>query len=747
MTRTTTPLAQNPFALGIVFAATLLLFMGSVSAKDYLVSDQAAFKDVVKRLEPGDRLIMADGDWTDFQMVFEAEGTAEEPITLMAQTPGSVILNGQSNLRIGGRHLVVWGLTFRDGYSPTSEVISFRRDKETFAFNTRLVETVVDGFNKPDRADQDSWVVVYGQNNRLDRNAFVGKTNKGPTMIVRLNSPDSQENNHVIERNFFGERAPLGGNGGETLRIGTSFTSRTQSNTVVRHNYFERCDGEVEIISIKSEGNLITENVFFESRGSVVFRHGGKNKVSRNVFMGNGVADTGGIRVINDNQEITENYLEGLRGQKFLGALVVMNGVPNSPENRYHQVENAKIHHNSFVDIAHMGFAVGSDEERSAAPKDSQISSNVLISNATDPVGIFDDISGITFDGNITNNDGFSAIGADVMKGIDLARADNGLLYVSNADVAGDIGAPKDLVPTLRDSTGPRYYEKGPQTQGTRQKLSVGRTGADLANAVKDAPAGAVLKLKKGTYQLDDVLLVDRMIDLVGAKTRTGAPKTILVAAPGQDLFHLVAGGRLTLENVTIQQTGADTAAFRAVADRYLGDYQLTVRNVTGAGAAEAGGSFLVASPHSFAQQVDIEGLTIADWSGDVIDLSGAGLEGWYMTDDLMIRNSEFTDVSGALVSFGRDGRDESTFGPRFKLIASSVTRVNQEGAAIILGGVDGLAIHDNSFTDTGTIAVKRRVLGMPFEVKDNSAENVAGTSFDGVAGEPLAMSLAGGAE
>lgn len=203
MTRTR-PQSSWLLRSAVLLLAALAWQPASASATDYLVNDQQAYEAALDRVEPGDRIVLADGVWEDFEIVFEATGTAQAPIYLMAQTPGQVILTGQSNLRIGGSHLVVWGLTFRDGHSPTSEVIAFRRDSRTLANHTRLVETVIEDFNQPDREMQDSWVVVYGQNNRIDRNAFVGKTNRGPTMVVRLNSEGSQNNNHVIENNYFG---------------------------------------------------------------------------------------------------------------------------------------------------------------------------------------------------------------------------------------------------------------------------------------------------------------------------------------------------------------------------------------------------------------------------------------------------------------------------------------------------------------------------------------------------------------
>src|SRR5690606_7963466 len=93
---------------------------------------------------------------------------------------------------------------------------------------------------------------------------------------------------------------------GETLRVGTSHYSLSNSSTIIENNVFDRCDGEVEIISIKSGANIIRNNLIFESKGAVVLRHGNKNIVEGNVFLGNGVDHTGGIRVIRSEEHTSE---------------------------------------------------------------------------------------------------------------------------------------------------------------------------------------------------------------------------------------------------------------------------------------------------------------------------------------------------------------------------------------------------------------------------------------------------------
>ena len=364
----------------------------------FLVANKKEFISRAKSLKPGDTIIMANGVWNDFEILFKGNGSKSKPITLKAQTKGQVVLSGLSNLRLSGKHLIVEGLVFKNGYSPTGEIISFRENSEVLANDSRVTEVVIDGFSNPDKFNADKWVVMYGKNNRFDHNHLAGKNNAGVTMAVRLNSKASQENHHRIDHNYFGPRPILGSNGGETLRIGTSKYSLTDSFSVIENNYFDRCNGEVEIISNKSGKNKFLNNVFFESRGTLTLRHGNGNLVEGNVFLGNGKDHTGGIRVINADQIIRNNYMEGLTGIRFGGGFTILNGVPNSSINRYHQVKNTKIENNTIVNVDNINLAAGSDAERSAVPINSSFSNNLVINdNGENPFKIFDDVSGITF--------------------------------------------------------------------------------------------------------------------------------------------------------------------------------------------------------------------------------------------------------------------------------------------------------------------------------------------------------------
>ena len=305
-----------------------------IFATETLVKNMVELNTAIKKAKSGDAIVMANGTWTNAEILFEGFGTSSKPIVLRAKQNGKVIITGKSNLRIAGEYLLVEGLVFKNGFSPTTDLIAFRKDAKVLANNCRLTECVIDNFNSPERNNVEAWAVLFGKNNRIDHCQFIDKRNQGVTLIVRLDTKESVENKHQIDHNYFGFRQNLGSNGGETMRIGTSHNSMMNSQSIVEYNYFDRCNGEHEIISNKSNQNTYRFNTFYECKGTLTMRHGNETWVEGNVLIGNGVAFTGGIRLINEKQTVINNYCEGLTGNRFRGALTVMNGVPNSPLNR-----------------------------------------------------------------------------------------------------------------------------------------------------------------------------------------------------------------------------------------------------------------------------------------------------------------------------------------------------------------------------------------------------------------------------
>lgn len=718
--------------------AALTFILGQTGlAETLLVGTQEEYENAVDALEPGDTIVLANGEWRDFEILFTGKGEPDNPITLTAETKGEVVITGQSNLRMAGEYLVVSGLVFRDGYTPTNTVISFRRTRGDLAYHSRVTETVIDRFNNPERQETDFWVMMYGKHNRFDHNHLVGKSNAGVTMAVRLDSEESQQNHHRIDHNYFGPRPVLGSNGGETLRIGTSQYSLTDSFTVVENNFFDRCDGELEIISIKSGRNTLRGNLFVESRGTLTFRHGNGNLVENNVFLGNGVDHTGGIRVINFDQVVRNNYLEGLTGHRFGGAFVVMNGVPDSPLNRYFQVDNAMIVHNSIIDSDHIELAAGSDEERSATPVNSVFGSNLIHNeDGRNIITVHDNISGIDFRANALNgvedsplSDGFDN------SGIELRRADNGLLYPVD-DALADVGVSRDLQVLDRTSTGVSWYPKpGADNRfGTGETIGIDPGLDSLTDAAAGASAGDVITMAPGEYLVTKTIVVDRPLTVQATE---GA---VTIEFERTALFELVDGGSLKLDGVTISGRAApDVAGNSAIrTSRYsmLNNYMLVVENTTVEDLnTNHSFNFFTLAKHTFADRIEIADSSFTDVTGHILEMNRETEDlGLYNGEYVSITGSSFRNIEGAIADIYRGGTDESTFGPHFELRSSSLDSVgngsrNKSEASVRLHGVQDTDIVDNEFVGSQPVRVTH-IVGEPVTVMSRNR-------FDGTP-EPL---------
>ncbi len=304
----------------------------------------------------GDTIVLKNGTWTNQTIALKANGTATNPIVLMAETQGKVILTGNSRLSFSGSYLIVTGLFFKDGTLSGSDVISFRTSASETATYCTLKNTAIINYNPADNTVDSKWVSLYGNNNTVEHCSFENKTNSGTLMVVWLNSGLSA--NHSISNNYFGYRNPnvdANGNelnGQEIIRIGDSSTSMTTANVTVNGNYFEKCNGEIEVVSNKSCGNIYSNNLFLECKGMLTLRHGNSCIVEGNYFFGNGVSETGGVRIIGENHTVYNNYFENLRGSGYRAALCIVRGKENSALSEYYQVKNALVAFNTFVNCS-----------------------------------------------------------------------------------------------------------------------------------------------------------------------------------------------------------------------------------------------------------------------------------------------------------------------------------------------------------------------------------------------------------
>jgi poly(beta-D-mannuronate) lyase len=240
---------------------------------------------------------------------------------------------------------------------------------------------------------------LYGSRHRVDHCAFQGKSDKGSTFVVWLGEGNTGQ--HQIDHNYFGPRDKLGKNGGETIRVGDSKTSMLTAGCVVERNLFQRCNGETECISNKSCGNIYRENTFLEVSGTLTLRHGNDCVVERNLFIGNNVRGTGGIRIIGEDHVIRGNYLENLTGDDGRSAISFMMGIPSSSAHRYFQVKRVLVENNSIVDCEHpLLIGLSDDKNATLAPVHTVFRGNAIFSPEHTVIEARCPLGGITWQDN-----------------------------------------------------------------------------------------------------------------------------------------------------------------------------------------------------------------------------------------------------------------------------------------------------------------------------------------------------------
>ncbi|MDP6775780.1 MAG: polysaccharide lyase 6 family protein, partial [Candidatus Latescibacteria bacterium] len=241
-----------------------------------------------------------------------------------------------------------------------------------------------------------------GKDHEVDRCSFKGFGHGGHEIAIHLHEP-SPENGHRVHHNHFAGRPPLGRNGAETIYIGGSGVAHLDSRSVIEHNLFEHCDGEGEIITNKSCENVYRNNTFRECEGALTLRHGDRCTVEGNFFLGNGKPDTGGVRVIGEGHTVTHNYFADLAGTGARSALSMVNGMSELTLGGYHQVVNARVVSNTFVNCHSIVVGLWRDKRPTMTlpPRNCTFARNIVLGSPSPAISIHDRPIDMTWRSNV----------------------------------------------------------------------------------------------------------------------------------------------------------------------------------------------------------------------------------------------------------------------------------------------------------------------------------------------------------
>ena len=745
-----------------------------------LVSNSEELSAAIAGAEPGDEIVLANGNWEDVQIRFAGIGTEKKPITLRAETPGEVIISGQSNLKIGGEYLIVQGLHFEDGATPSSAVIEFQLDKEHIAFHCQVTECVIKNYNQAQRNKQDLWVRFHGRHNQLDHCYLAGKSYRGPTIRVNLAGIENIKNYHRITNNHFGPRPPKGGPSAEIIPLGSSYTSMTPSPTLVANNLFDECNGEVEIIYSKSNFNEFRNNVFYKSEGSLVTRNGNYCTLDGNYFIGDKNSNNiGGIRLIGTGHWVTNNYFYQLNGEEFRSPLAVMNGIPKSPLNRYIQVTDLVVAHNTWIECSSpWHFGVGSNvdqkdvlpasEIRSARPIRTTVANNLIYNSSSDvmPVVAHDKLDGINFQSNVINNqggafekiDGLESYSFEVSElqkyvfasnddfsnvalysGFDFESISQDLLGNNrkNFNSVGAISNSSSTLPDIlnKDQYGPTRFSDDPQGENSKIHI-VTPASNDLISKLSLANAGDIIQLAAGIYEIKSPLKIDKPITIQSDGSTSAKAQIVYSGAAQSPLFEMNPKGELKLEGIKITGEGSQFG-FASLSSNMSSVYNLHVDNCE----ISQFDYVLKAYKYYFSEFITFTNSSISNCKNGIELSEEIEDKGEYNAENIRIVNCKFDRIDKNVIDYYRGGYYESTVGGNLIVSNSDFTNCGRKEANKVLlntYGIINVDISGNTFRNNPL-----KLVALLWGAKNNShSDNTISNSGKIQVGENLKLNL-----
>ncbi|WP_430813959.1 chondroitinase-B domain-containing protein [Carboxylicivirga sp. RSCT41] len=741
----------------ILLSIIITLSACQLTNDEILVSDKEQLNTAIANARAGDVIVMKNGVWKDLIIKISTAGTKDAPVLLKAQTPGEVFIEGVSCIKLGGSYIHVEGLFFRNGYTPSNAVIDFKINQDHLASYCRVSNCVIKDFNQMSRDRKDHWVEFWGRHNQLDHCYLSGKSNEGPTIRVDIKGNRSINNYHQIIHNYFGPRPRKGGPKAETIQLGDSFSSMSPSYTTVAHNLFDRCNGEVEIISSKTNYNEFRNNVFYKSEGSLVTRHGNYCIIDGNYFIGDDESENiGGIRIINTGHKVTNNYFYNLKGKSFRSPLAVMNGIPKSPLNRYNQVTDVVVAYNTWVDCASpWQFGVGTNisqrevlpksEIRSARPLRTLVANNIIYNKVGDaaPVIEHDKADGVLFKSNVINNqgvefekrDGLVASSIEMMPGgenifVPVSQPTEVEAYMGfefehlNKDISGQKRNPMEAIGAIagqlkgsidildKSKYGPDWFET--ETETVEANKIETNTDNFIAN-LKEAKPGDVLVLNDGNYNIKSSLVVNKNITLKAKSSKRA--KLIYAGKKGTAAFEMHPKGHLVLDGIVL--TGQDTQyAFASLKENMSSHYTLSVNNCDVSNFDYV----LKAYKQSFAEFITIKGTKFSDCANGLELSQETNDKGDYNVEFLTIDDCYFNSIQSNVIDYYRGGYDESTIGGNLRLTHCSFTNCGareENGILINTRGIVNVEISDNSFKNNPV-----KLVALLWGAKNNTHSN-----------------------
>ena len=319
---------------------------------------------VLSKVKPGDKIILEDGTINNLSINITTKGELLNRITIKPKNPGKLILTGKISITISGSYTTLANIVLKDGGNKNAITIKGNGNRLTGC------DISLDNTDGP-------IIMLCPKNNRIDH-CYIHDFTKESRWIQK-DSGSKPEDYILIDHNIIKNRKKGSkGNGYETIQLRNDDNS-IKSKSIIYQNMFEKCDGEIEMISVKSSDNIIANNTTISSKATITLRAGSNNYIVNNKFLQNNTDGSGGLRITGENHTIKSNLFKEINGGDSSNcAICIIN------KESYQQVKNLEVSNNIFINNDY-DIALGSGGGK-VTPTDIYFNDNIVYKTSKNAV-------------------------------------------------------------------------------------------------------------------------------------------------------------------------------------------------------------------------------------------------------------------------------------------------------------------------------------------------------------------------
>jgi hypothetical protein len=286
-----------------LISISLMTLMGCTMSCGLDISDLKAFNTDLKKAGPGDTIFISAGTFKNWEAIINVSGADNNPVVISgsnkALTVFSDTITGNPFFRIKGQYIELTNIEFSN---------------TTFRYPIVVLDSCSNSgisnciFRNNTAMKQFNHMVSISGNGSSNHivNCTFDNIADGQLVSVRIGETYPTKT-RIANNTFMNIPKNKFGNGAESVQVGQDGVNYgpARSEVIVENNKFIRCNGEAEVISNKSSGNIYRNNHFEDCEGAIVMRGGHECEIYGNKFLG-GLA---GVRLSGTRHHVCNNEI------------------------------------------------------------------------------------------------------------------------------------------------------------------------------------------------------------------------------------------------------------------------------------------------------------------------------------------------------------------------------------------------------------------------------------------------------